>query len=274
MISIKYKKFFYPDIHTYPDGTFRINMPEISITDDTPLEIVWTYREEHDLTLLIYITENLRESYRNPIMLYVPYLPNARMDRVHEKSEVFTLKYFCKVINFLEFDGVKILDVHSPVGAALLDRCVNISPEKYVHQAIELSGINPEEDYIFFADEGSFKRYSDMFKNFNNIGFGIKKRDWKTGKILGLDIHGGSPENKNILLIDDICSYGGTAYHSALKLKEMGCNDVYLYFTHCENSIYNGELLKGDLIKHIYTTNSVFDGETSGKITVFDCVGE
>lgn len=272
MISMKYKKFYYPEVNTYPDGTFRVNMPEIPVTDNEPIEIIWTYRKEQDLTLLVYISENLRENYTNPVTLYMPYLPNARMDRVKEKNEVFTLKYFCKIINFLGFAGVKVLDVHSQAGSELLERCENIPPEEYINKAVNLSGINPESDCIFFPDESSFKRYSGIFRGFRNIGFGIKKRDWKTGKILGLDIHGESPENKNILLIDDICSYGGTAYHSAVKLKEMGCNDIYLYFTHCENSIYKGELLKGDLIKHIYTTNSIFGGETSGKITVFDCV--
>ncbi|MDE6426467.1 MAG: ribose-phosphate pyrophosphokinase [Ruminococcus sp.] len=272
MISIKYKKFYYPEVYTYPDGTFRVNIPEIPVTDNQPIEVVWTYRKEHDLTLLVYITENLKENYKNPINLYMPYVPNARMDRVKEKNEVFTLKYFCKVINFLEFDSVKILDVHSPVGSALLERCENISPLNYINSAIQRAGINLESDYIFFPDESSFKRYFEYFKDFNNIGFGIKQRDWKTGKIIGLDIFGDSPENKRVILIDDICSYGGTAYHSAKKLKTLGCKDINLYFTHCENSIYQGELLKGDLINHIYTTNSVFDGGSSGKITVFDCI--
>ncbi len=272
MISMKYKKFYYPEVHTYPDGTFRVNMPEIPVTDNYPIEVVWTYRNKHDLTILVYVTENLKENYKNPVNLYMPYVPNARMDRVHNKNEVFTLKYFCKVINFLEFDKVKILDVHSPVTSAIIDRCENISPEKYINYAVKLSGIDLKNDYIFFPDEGSCKRYSGMFKDFQNIGFGIKKRNWSDGKITGLDIFGDSPENKNILIIDDICSYGGTAYHSALKLKEMYCNNIYLYFTHCENSIYKGELLKGDLINHIYTTNSAFDSITSGKITVFDCI--
>ncbi|MDE6036210.1 MAG: ribose-phosphate pyrophosphokinase [Ruminococcus sp.] len=272
MISIKYKKFYYPEVHTYPDGTFRVNVPEINVTDSQPIEIVWTYRKEQDLTLLIYITENIRENYNNPVSLYMPYVPNARMDRVQDKKEVFTLKYFCKVINFLQFDKVRVLDVHSPVTTALLDRCENISPEKYINYAIKLSGINLMSDYIFFPDEGCYKRYAGIFQHFNNIGFGIKNRDWKTGKITGLDVSGNSPHNKNVLLIDDICSYGGTAYYSAVKMKRMGCKNINLYFTHCENSIYQGELLEGDLINRIYTTNSASNIETAGKITVFDCV--
>lgn len=272
MISIKCGKFYFPDIINYPDGTFKIDIPEIPTVNGEPIEIVWTYRNENELSILIYAAENLRENYSSPINLYMPYVPNARMDRIHDKSEVFTLKYFCKVINFLNFNKVKILDVHSSVAAALLDRCENISPEKYINSAVELSGIDREKDYIFFPDEGSFKRYSGMFREFKNIGFGIKKRNWSDGKITGLDVFGESPENKNVLIIDDICSYGGTVYHSALKLKELNCNKIYVYFTHCENSIAKGELLKGDLLEHIYTTNSLLSIVPDSKMTVFECI--
>ena len=41
--------------------------------------------------------------------------------------------------------------------------------------------------------------------------FLLKKRDWKTGKILGIDIAGYDDlKGKNILMVDDICAYGGT----------------------------------------------------------------
>lgn len=272
MIYIKYKKSCFPDVIQYPDGTFKIDIPDIPVTDDSPLEMVWTYRNETELSLLVYITENLKENYSNPINLYMPYIPNARMDRIKQKTEVFTLKYFCKVINFLGFNKVTVLDAHSPVSVALIDRCENLSPEKYINSAIELSGIDRENDYIFFPDEGSCKRYSSMFRDFKNIGFGIKKRNWSDGKILGLDVFGETPENKNVLIIDDICSFGGTVYYSAKKLKEMNCGKIYVYFTHCEDSIAKGELLKGNLLEHIYTTNSLFSIDSDSKMTVFDCL--
>lgn len=272
MIYIKYKKSCFPDVIQYPDGTFKIDIPDIPVTDDSPLEMVWTYRNETELSLLVYITENLKENYSNPINLYMPYIPNARMDRIKQKTEVFTLKYFCKVINFLGFNKVTVLDAHSPVSVALINRCENLSPEKYINSAIELSGIDRENDYIFFPDEGSCKRYSSMFRDFKNIGFGIKKRNWSDGKIFGLDVFGETPENKNVLIIDDICSFGGTVYYSAKKLKEMNCGKIYVYFTHCEDSIAKGELLKGNLLEHIYTTNSLFSIDSDSKMTVFDCL--
>lgn len=264
-------KVVLPEIINFPDGTFKIDV-EIPY-GVTPEEIIWRYENENELIILMYVTSNLRERYHSPISLYMPYLPNARMDRVHYETEVFTLKYFCGIINSLGFDKVKILDVHSSVGAALLDRVSGISPEKYIGEALRLAEIDKENDYIFFPDEGSCKRYSDMFRGFAHMGFGIKKRNWEDGKILGLDIVGESPCGRRIFVVDDICSYGGTVYHSARSLKELGCKEIFVYFTHCENSIAKGHLFEDYLIDRVFTTNSLctLDTDNYPKLTVIDC---
>ena len=100
------------------------------------------------------------------------------------------------------------------------------------------------------------KRYSSMF-DARHVSFGIKKRDWSTGKILGLEVEGDSPAGKNIFIIDDICAYGGTVYYSAQKLKELGCKDINVFFSHCEDSIAKGKLFECGMIKNIYTTDSI-----------------
>ena len=93
--------------------------------------------------------------------------------------------------------------------------------------------------------------------------FGIKKRDWSTGKINGLDVSGMTDmiAGKHILIVDDICSRGGTFYHSAKKLKELGAKEIYLYVSHCENTILDGELLTSGLVDRVFTTNSIFTKE-------------
>lgn len=54
---------------------------------------------------------------------------------------------------------------------------------------------------------------------------------------------------------------GGRFLHSARKLKELGANKIYLYITHCENTILEGELLTSGLIEKVYTTDSIFTKE-------------
>jgi ribose-phosphate pyrophosphokinase len=176
------------------------------------------------------------------------------MDRVKSDEDVFTLKYFCEVINSLKFDIVWVRDAHSNVSLALLDNVIDEGVVHYVREAINQS----DAEALFFPDEGAMKRYADLFKDMP-YAFGMKKRDWKTGQIQGLDLV--NPENiegKNILIVDDICSRGGTFFHSAKALKAAGAKSVSLYVTHLEETVTIGDLPGSDLIDHIYTTESIF----------------
>ena len=167
------------------------------------------------------------------------------------------MKVFANIINSLKFDIVSVYNVHSNVSEALINNIRPQLPEYDVRKSIELY----KPDVIFFPDEGACKRYSDL-KSVKESGlpvaFGIKKRDWKTGKILGLDVVTDTDLTyKKVLIVDDICSAGGTFKFSAMKLKELGAKDVALYVSHCEDNIQNGDLLKTDLISKIYTTDSI-----------------
>jgi ribose-phosphate pyrophosphokinase len=238
----------------YPDETPRLNIA----ADSPEVRIEWLYEKDEEM-LLLFIARHLRERYAvKNLSLHMPYIPHARMDRVKNRQEVFTLKYFCEFINSLRFDKVIVRDAHSNVSLALLD---NVVSERIDENIGELSAklLDPQKDIVFYPDEGSCKRYSELI-NFP-CAFGIKKRDWSTGKIKGLDVQGDLPPQPfKALIIDDISSYGGTFLHSAKKLKELGADKIYLYVTHCENSVLKGELIGSGLLEKIYTTKSIYMG--------------
>lgn len=266
-------------IEHFPDGTQRLNINCEYL--EKQYIVSWVYEKEEELSTLIYITKHLRNlpytmDNSQRIYLVLSYLPNARMDRVKSYDEVFTLKYFCDVINWLNFDVVQILDVHSSVGAALLDRVNVLSPRDYINNAIYQIEKDDSELILFFPDEGCVKRLSDMFPKYKWVS-SQKKRDWETGKILGLDIitNGVDLNGKTILMCDDIVAYGGSFKYSADKLKELGAGKIYAYATHTENSVLDRE--KGTLIKsledgtveRLFTTDSLFTGKHE-KITIVD----
>ena len=63
-----------------------------------------------------------------------------------------------------------------------------------------------------------------MFPNYKQA-FGIKKRNWETGKIEGFMIVGEeNVKDREILIIDDICSYGNTFTHAAGALLTAGAS--------------------------------------------------
>ncbi len=241
----------------FPDGTIALKQP-IGDLKKTPVCIGWYYENEIEFICLIYLTKHLNSHGIKDISLYMPYIPNARMDRVKDDEDVFTLKYFAQVLNSLNFTEVAVLDPHSNVSCALIENIKVLSPKQYIDKAIaEITATEGEAPVMFYPDEGAGKRYSGMISA--PYAFGIKKRDWKIGKILGLDASGSVEEiaDKNVLIVDDICSRGGTFYYSALKLKELGAKNVYLFISHCESSVLEGEMISSGLITRIFTTDSI-----------------
>ena len=233
----------------FPDNSLLVKLPKFK----DKIGIDWRYENDSELFTLICIRKHFATL---PCELYLPYIPHARMDRVKAPTDVFTLRYFCETINSLNFSKVYVLDAHSNVSLALLNNVEQMAVEVNIKSALE-SFKKGKDVALFFPDEGAMKRYADNNKDYP-FAFGTKKRDWATGKILGLDIM--QKENivgKDVLIIDDICSRGGTFYHSAKALKEAGVKSASLYVTHCENTILEGEIFKSGLIDQVYTTTSL-----------------
>lgn len=253
------------ELGNFPDGTMLLKYEPKPHQKLSYAKLTWKYENDREFVALMYLVKHLRAHDINDIYLYMPYIPNARQDRVKNSEDVFTLKYFAEFLNSLNLTRVEVLDPHSSVSEALINNLYIYSPGPYIQQVVEkvmpkLRKIHePDSELMmFYPDEGSMKRYSGMIKI--PYAFGIKKRKWETGVIEGLDVAGAVDQiaGKDILIVDDICSRGGTFYHSAKKLKELGANDIYLFVSHCENTILDGDLLKGDLIKKVYTTDSIF----------------
>ena len=239
----------------FPDKTLKLNAPDLYVSKNfiSNIEFEWKFENNEEMIILYYLVNHYRNKGFSNFYLRMPYVPNARMDRVKESSEVFTLKYFCDFINSLNFKQVMIFDPHSNVTSALLN---NVVQKDFYYYETCLR--NLDFDIVFFPDEGAMKRYNNIFNK--PYSFGIKHRDWKTGKIEKLEVSNADIiKNKNILIFDDICSKGGTFYFSAKRLKELGANKIYLFVSHCEDTILDGDLINSGLIEKIYTTNSIIN---------------
>lgn len=239
----------------FTDGTLDLH---IAIPRDAQSEkgtvITWRYENDVETVALVYMTRHLQEHGIRDIDLVMPYIPNARMDRVKKDSDVFSLKYFAELINGLHFRSVHVLDPHSAVSAALINRIVINDAHENILETIRR--INDENLILFFPDEGAMKRYSEMCDL--RYVYGEKNRDWETREIRGLTVRGDIEiiAGTSVLMVDDICSSGRTLLHGAKKLKALGADKIYLYVSHCENIVADSELLHSELVEKVYTTGS------------------
>ena len=204
----------------FPDGTLSLNVGDSIVNDRDSYVTNWIscyYDGDDEIFTIMSLVDMLNRNKINDYTLYMPYLPNARMDRIKADNENFSLKVFANWINSLGFRRVIVENVHSNVSTALVDNIVDLMPEN------DINDITYKYDF----------------------------------EIQGLEIMGADVSGKNVLIIDDICSKGFTFYYAGQQLREHGATDVRLYITHCEDNIKNEELLKTDVISKVYTTDSI-----------------
>ena len=224
------------------------------------------YETDLDLFHLILVSKYIDDlGWGTAKGLTLPYLPYSRMDRT-ENDSAFTLRHIADIINGLGYREVLIGEPHSDVSPALIrnSRTVWLTPE-LVKIAMEQTLFDPLQDHLYFPDAGAEKRYSKMFPGIRYI-VGSKKRDFTTGKILSIEIGQVQEPSRNVIMIDDLCAYGGTFIGGAWALDEAGIDGGCLVVAHCENSIFSGKLLDDPFFSFVFTTDSMVHEKTHDKI--------
>lgn len=260
----------FPNHETFFDTDEILRVPNFYIDESgkrkSEVKVSMKFESNEDVIQLRFLKDYL-DGIGIDANLYIPYLPYSRMDRT-EGIRPFTLKTICKMLNEMNFKTITVEEAHSDVCVALLDRVVVI--DKSIKIANEVLKKCPENTVLVYPDAGAAKRYS---KSFTRPYLTCNKvRDFKTGQITSLDVLGSVPaSNFTAVIIDDLCSKGGTFIFTAKKLKEMGAKDIILVTTHCEDTMWTGEIPYGDLITEMYTTDSIIHDKEVKKIHIEKC---
>ena len=175
--------------------------------------------------------------------LHLPYIPHARQDR-NVSERLFTLKYFAEMINRMNFYAVWVLDPHSDVSLALIDR-VKQMPMPFL--------VSYKDCAVMYPDNGAAKKYGSMEGVVNPI-IGNKHRNAE-GRIDGYELMNFTEGTKKVVIRDDICSYGGTFVAAAKELRKRGVEEITLVVSHCENNILKGEVF--EYIDKVFTSDSI-----------------
>jgi ribose-phosphate pyrophosphokinase len=235
----------------FPNGEINLRKDALG-TDRLYPTVTLKYEDDSDLLHLLWVKALLDI----PATLRITYTPYSRMDRDSD-TYVFSLKVFADFINSMNWAQVVIYEPHSDVLPALLNRVqvINITASPQMRSKINIA---LEDFQVCYPDVGAFKRYSDKFKTRQPL-IGFKSREFETGRILGLKIEGTKYED-NVVIVDDLCSKGGTFVLAAQQLRAMGFKKIVLAVAHCENTIYNGEVF--NYIDKVITTDSILDEGT------------
>lgn len=229
----------------FGDGTLKCKAAQGIDIGECRNIIWWMYDNDAELFALYCIVRDIQcrcPDARNHLLM--PYIPHARQDR-NVSGRLFTLKYFAEIINSLDFYDVSVLDPHSDVSSALIDRMVRIPFYDYIDR---IKGY----DAVMYPDAGAAKKYSKSPQIPVIVG---NKRRNEEGRIDSYELLNFPDGAKKVIIRDDICSYGGTFVAAAKALRERGVEYITLVVSHCENNILKGEVF--DYIDEVITTDSI-----------------
>jgi ribose-phosphate pyrophosphokinase len=256
------------NIKAFPNNETLIDSEQIKALLRAKNRLVLKYKTDADLIHLMFVKNYIDTLEKNnDTILFITYMPYSRMDR-SENDSVFTLKYVSNFINSLNFTCVYLIEPHSDVSMALVDRSNAISPTLDMLRIVkDIVGFDPDTDCLFFPDAGAQKRYSKTCEGTALVGF--KDRDFKSGNIKSLELVGEVPKRGfKAIIVDDLCSKGGTFMMAAEKLITVGAEEVYLLVTHCEETIYQGKIFETSLINKVFTTDSIIDESKNEKLNI------
>lgn len=239
------------------------------------IQWMWRYESDAEVFHLLAIKRHLENDSRTSkvrMTLFLPYMPYSRMDR-KEGTAIFTLKVLSEIINGMAFSEVLVLEAHSDVSLALIERVREIPTTSQMTRALlnQLEKKHGSEKlYLVYPDAGAFKRYGKTLRYERDI-HAVKVRDFETGMITKMTLNQ-APEQSGFIAIimDDLVSKGWTFKFIIDALRERGASEVHLVVTHCENAIMDGELIHDPLLKGVYATNSIFNAPKPDILTLVD----
>lgn len=264
---MKHKIIKYPDQFSYAE------------VDTSNYEFTFRCNSYNELWQLGQIIESLNHNNIFPTVT-IPNLPDAQSDKRFEKNQSASLKMVGHFLN--QFKArYRIFHPHNPeVTEALINDLEIIDNRHFIASVLNslycwglvrtgypkrfgpIDGISTsaeDEMILMSADAGGFKPLKSLVAKINWDGTTLSaSKSRSAGKVDEQLLPLEDFKGKHVMIVDDICIYGGTFKGLAKMLRERNCGKLYLAVSHM--TVQNlGDDPVTKYFDKVFTTNSKFD---------------
>jgi len=259
------------EIRVFPDGESKITLiGKLSKKKSIVVQSIYPPVDTNLVQALSLITKAKENS--SEVIAVIPYMGYARQDREFLPGEVVTMKVLGKLFKGAGASKIIVVDIHSLIGFkhfSIKTKNVTAIPD-LVKYFKKLSLKNP---LVISPDQGGKERAKEFAKEFNSNYIALnKKRDKKTGKVKIITKKTCEVENRDLILVDDMISTGGSIIKAAQFLKKQKCKKIYVACTHA--LLMNGaeKKIKKAGVTSIISTNTI-PGKTS-KVDISEIIAK
>jgi len=239
----------------FPDGESKITINQIPKKSIVLVVQSTNPPVDSNLLELLSIVSKVQK-FSSKVFAVIPYMGYARQDREFLGGEIITIGVVGKLLKASGVKKVLTVDIHSKLALKEL----KISSENVSAMEVlvkHFKKMKMKDPLVVSPDLGGKER-AEKFSNLLKTDFiALKKhRDRRTGKVNILtgkiDVKG-----RDLILVDDIISTGGSIIKATQFLKKQKCKRVFVACTHALLVNNATEKIKNAGVSQIISTNTI-----------------
>ncbi|WP_297515597.1 ribose-phosphate diphosphokinase [Thermococcus sp.] len=214
------------ELRKFPDGEKYVRVLG-SGSEATVVSSTFAPQDEKIVELLL-IGDALREKGFKKLRAVVPYFAYSRQDRVTKDGEPVSVRAIMKALG-IYYDELYIFDLHNPETLRYFPgKGVNVSPARVIADYFrEKLG----DGIVLAPDKGARERARAVAQELGLEYSHFEKKRISPTEVemrpVDIDVKG-----RNVLIVDDIISTGGTMVKASEILKKLGAERIFVGVTH------------------------------------------
>ncbi|MGY5151301.1 MAG: ribose-phosphate diphosphokinase [Candidatus Nitrosopumilus sp. bin_6a] len=253
--------FVKSQVRVFEDGESKITLSgKISKGKSIVVQSIYPPVDTNLIQALSLISKAKETS--SEVIAVIPYLGYARQDREFLPGEIITMKVLGKLFKGAGASKIIAVDIHSMMGFRHFTiKAENVSAIPELVRFVKKLSL--KDPLVVSPDQGGKERAKEFARELGSEYIALeKKRDRKTGKVQIKTKNLDEVANRDLILVDDMISTGGSIVKATQFLKKQKCKKVYVACTHALLMNNAEERIRKAGVTKIISTNTI-PGKTS-----------
>jgi len=239
------------EIETFPDGEIGVQILENVRGKDAFVIQSPARRPNHFLVETLVMVDALKRASARSIAAVLPYFPYARQDRKDKGRVPITAKLVADLLEKAGVTRVLTMDLHTDQ----IQGFFNIPVDNLHARPLlvrEIQSMRLKNPVVVSPDVGS-NRMARKFAEDLKADLAIVDKRRVSAKRVEVNALIGEVKGKEAILVDDICSTGGTLATAAKVCRDAGAKSVFAAVTH---GLFVGEKLPQGIDRFLSTDSA------------------
>jgi ribose-phosphate pyrophosphokinase len=245
------------DVRIFEDGESKLIVGEIEKKYCIIVQSTYPPTDRHLIQLLMMV-KKCADLKVNKICAVVPYMAYARQDKEFVQGEVVSMRLVASLLEAAGANRLMTVDLHSSFALSYFTIDAQNISSIPILATYAAENLNSNRPIVVSPDMGGVERATEFARFLDTDMVALRKfRDRNTGRLSieeRLDVN---LEGRDVILVDDMITSGGSIAKACQLLKKHKCGKVYAICAHALLVGNAANRIKAAGVEDIIATNSI-----------------